>query len=62
MSLIGLLVAVLIVGLIVWVIETLLPLPAPFQTVVRVIGVIIVLVLRIEFLGLLGVGGVRLRP
>ena len=62
MSLIGLLVAVLIVGLIVWVIETLLPLPSPFQTVVRVIGVIIVLVLLIEFLGVLGVGGVRLRP
>lgn len=61
MSLIGLLVAVLIVGLIVWVIETLLPLPAPFATVVRVIGVIIVLLLLVQFLGFLG-AGLRLTP
>jgi len=51
MGLIGLLVAVLIIGLLVWMIETLLPLPAPFQTVVRVIAVIIVLVLLVQFLG-----------
>jgi hypothetical protein len=59
MSIIGLLVAVVIVGLIVWVVETVLPLPEPFRTVVRVIGVIIVLVLLIQFLGLLD-GGLRL--
>ena len=61
MSLIGLLIAVLIVGLIVWVIETLLPLPSPFAMVVRVIGVVIVLLLLIEFLGVLG-PGLRLHP
>jgi hypothetical protein len=56
------LVAILIVALIVWVIETLLPLPAPFQTVIRVIAVIIVLLLLVQFLGVLGVSGWRLRP
>jgi hypothetical protein len=60
MGLIGLLVAVVVVGLIVWLIETVIPLPPPFGLVVRVIGVIIVLVLLLEVLGLVPLG-VRIR-
>jgi hypothetical protein len=57
MGLIPLLIAVVIIALVVWVIETLLPLPAPFQMIVRVIAVIIVLVLLLQFLGLVASGG-----
>lgn len=61
MSLIGLLVAIVIIALIVWAIETLLPLPAPFGMVIRVIAVIIVLVLLLQMLGVISAGGLRVR-
>lgn len=61
MSLIGLLIAVVVVGLVIWAIEQLAPLPHPFPVVIRVIGVVIVLLLLLQFLGVLGVDGVYLR-
>jgi hypothetical protein len=61
MALIPLLVAIVIIALIVWVIETLLPLPAPFHLVIRVIAIIIVLVLLLQFLGVI-TSDLRYRP
>jgi hypothetical protein len=53
-GLIGLLVAIVIVGLLIWAIEQ-LPLPPPFAVVVRIIGIIIVILLLLQFLGIYGV-------
>ena len=58
MDLMSLLVAVIVLGLLVWVVG-MLPLPAPFKTIANVIVVIIAVV---YLLGLLGYGpGVNLR-
>lgn len=55
MTLIGLLVAVLIIGLIYWLI-TLIPLPDPFKTIVLVIFIIIVILWLLSSFGVLGAG------
>lgn len=47
--LIDLLVLVVVVGLVVWALS-LLPLPAPFQQVILVIGIIIVLIALLQVL------------
>ena len=58
MDLMSLLVAVIVLGLLVWVVG-MLPLPAPFKTIAHVIVIIIAVV---YLLGLLGYGpGVNLR-
>lgn len=61
MTIIGLLIAVVVVGLVIWAIEQLAELPPKFVVVIRVIGVVIVLVLLLQFLGVLGADGIYLR-
>jgi hypothetical protein len=51
MSLIGLLVAVVILGLIFWAVEQ-LPLPPPFAVIVRVIAIIVLILILVQFLGI----------
>lgn len=53
MSLIGLLITVIILGLILWAVEQ-LPLPPPFPMVVRIIFIIILILILVQFLGLYG--------
>jgi len=50
MTLIGLLITVVILGLIVWAIEQ-IPMPPPFAVVVRIIAVIILILILLQFLG-----------
>lgn len=60
MTLVGLLITVIILGLILWAVEQ-LPLPPPFAMVVRIIFVIILILILVQFLGLYGGGPVILR-
>ncbi len=55
MTLVGLLVAVLIIGLIYYLI-TLIPLPDPFKTIVLVLFIIIVILWLLSSFGILGSG------
>lgn len=57
MTLVGLLVVVIILGLLYWAI-TLLPLPAPFKTIALVILILIVVVWLASLLGVFGAGPV----
>lgn len=60
MTLIGLLVVVIILGLIVYLVQ-LLPLPAPFKTVAMVLVILVAIVWLCEQAGFLGGGTLRLR-
>jgi hypothetical protein len=51
MTLIGFLIAVAIVGLIVWIFTAAIPLPQPFAKIVLVVGVVIVVILLLQLLG-----------
>jgi len=60
MSLIGLLIFVIILGLIFWVIG-MIPIPAPFKTIAYVVLAVIILIYLLEMLGALGpIGTLRL--
>lgn len=61
MSLVGLLVFILIVGLLYWCV-TLLPLPQPFKNIALVIVILICIIFLLNSLGVVGSGPViRLR-
>lgn len=61
MSLIGLLVFIIIVGLLYWLV-TLLPLPQPFKTIALVILILFCIIWLLSSTGLIGgLGTVRLR-
>jgi hypothetical protein len=60
MTLIGLLITVIILGLILWAVEQ-LPLPPPFPMVVRIIFVLVLILILVQFLGLYGGGPIFLR-
>lgn len=60
MTLIGLLITIVILGLILWAIEQ-LPLPPPFPMVVRIIFIIILILILVQFLGVYGGGPIFLR-
>jgi hypothetical protein len=60
MTLIGLLITVIILGLILWAVEQ-LPLPPPFPMVVRIIFVLVLILILVQFLGLYGGGPILLR-
>lgn len=63
MSLIGLLVAVIVLGLVfylAWLLINMLPLPQPFKTVALVILILIAIIVLLDYSGLLA-GGIGLR-
>jgi uncharacterized protein YhhL (DUF1145 family) len=53
---IGLIIAVIVVGLLVWFVNTYLPLPAPFKTLIWVLAVIGILVYALQAFGVFGGG------
>jgi len=60
MSLVGLLITVVILGLIYWAVLQ-LPLPPPFPIIVQVIFIIILILILVQALGLYGGGPLILR-
>ena len=60
MSLFGLLIVIIVLGLIYWLL-TLLPLPAPFKTVALVIFIIICILVLLGMIGVVHVGDIRIR-
>ena len=64
MSLIGLLVAIIVVGVIIWGIFKILsvvPIPEPFKTIIWVIVVIVAVLTFIQIAGLYHFGSINLR-
>lgn len=59
MSLIGLVVLIAVLGLIVWAITTLIPMPPPFKTAIYVVSVIVLALIILDAFGLLGALGVQ---
>ena len=57
MDLISLLIALIVVGVVLWLVTTYIPMPAPFKTVIMVVAV---LVLCIWLLQAFGVGNIRI--
>lgn len=64
MSLIGILVAIIVVGIIMWGIYKVLgvvPIPEPFKTIIWVIAVIVAVLLFLQISGLYSFGSVGMR-
>jgi len=64
MSLIGLLVAIIVVGVIIWGIFKILsvvPIPEPFKTIIWVIVVIVAVLTFVQIAGLYHFGSINLR-
>lgn len=62
MTLIGLIVVIAVVGLLVWAITTLVPMPDPFKRAIYVVAVVVLALYVLSAFGLLsGVGDIRLR-
>ena len=59
MSLIGLLVLLIVIGLAVYFINTYIPLPAPFKQIILVVAVLVALILVLQAFGVLGSLNVR---
>jgi len=59
MSLLGLLLVLIVIGVILWFVETYIPMPQPIKIVIYVIVLIFVIILLFQALGL--DTGVRLR-
>lgn len=60
MSLIGLIVAIAVLGLIVWGITTLIPMPEKFKQAIYVVAVIVLVLYLLSAFGLLGeIGSMR---
>lgn len=62
MSLLTLVLVIALMGLIVWVITTLIPMPPPFQRAIYVVSVVILVVFVLQSLGLMpALGSLRIR-
>lgn len=62
MSLLTLVIAIALAGLIVWAITTLIPMPAPFQRAIYVVSVVILVVFVLQSLGLMpALGSLRIK-
>jgi len=48
---VSILFAVVIVGVIIYLVESMIPLPAPIKVVVRVVGVIVIVILLLRLIG-----------
>ncbi len=54
MSILGLVLFIVILGIVAWLINTYLPLPAPFKTIILVILIVVAVVVTLNAFGLLG--------
>ena len=64
MSLIGILVALIVIGVVVWAISKVLgviPIPEPFRTIIWVIVVVIAVFIFLDMSGLYAFNSIRLR-
>jgi hypothetical protein len=63
MFLIQLVVILIVLGLVWWLVQSVLPIPAPFKTVILVVLTVIAILLLLAWAGLLGghAGGLYLR-
>jgi hypothetical protein len=53
-GLIGLILTIAILGLVVWLVTTYIPMPPPFRTIIWVIAAIILIVMLLNTLGVMG--------
>ena len=58
MTLIGFIIAVAIIGFVVWLVTAVLPMPEPFGKVIWGVAVLVVVILLLQMLGLVG-GSIR---
>jgi len=54
MSLIGLLLVLVIVGVVLYLIETHIPMAAPLKTIIRVVVVIVIIIWLLQLIGFVG--------
>ncbi len=54
MSLIGLILVIALVGVVLWFVQTYVPMPAPFKSAINIIAVIVLLFYVLSAFGLLG--------
>jgi hypothetical protein len=59
MSLVSLIVAIAVVGLLLWLIETLIPMPLTVKRVLEAVVVLVLIIWLLQVFGLLGAGAVR---
>lgn len=60
--LINIVITLIVIGILLWLEETYLPLAAPIKTIIRVVVIIVVVLWLLQTFGLLGsVGNVRIR-
>lgn len=62
MSLIGLVITLIIVGVLLWLINTYIPMAEPIKTIINVVVVLVVCLWLLQSFGVLGVGGTRIFP
>jgi hypothetical protein len=56
MPILGLVLIIALIGVVVWLIVTYIPMPAQFKTLIIVVAVLLVVIWIIQLTGLLGVG------
>lgn len=60
MSIIGFILLCVVLGLIVWLINTYVPLPAPIQTIILVAVIIVLIVVLLNALGIVGLSDTQI--
>ncbi len=53
MSLLGLFLAIILIGVIVWAITTFIPIPAQFKQLIMVVGIIVAVLMVLQAFGIL---------
>lgn len=62
MSLIGILVTLIIIGVLLWLVETYIPMAPPIKTVIRVVVILVLCLWLLQVFGVLGpLSDVRIR-
>jgi len=56
---IELLIAIVVIGVIVWLVETYIPMSPPFRTILRVVVVLFLIIWLLRFLGVGGLPNLR---
>lgn len=59
MSLIGMVIALIIVGVLLWLVNTYIPMPPPIKTIINVLVVVVVVIWLLQQSG---IGNIRIAP
>lgn len=54
MSVIGLVVLIVVIGLVAWIVNSYLPIPQPFKTIINVVLIVVALIVVLNAFGLMG--------